>query len=213
MKTKVLYLFALTFSLTLSSCKKDPTPISTTITGKVVTFREDSLYYNGPIDVALYSSSMDWPIEKLETKTIYPPYNFEFITDYTDPIDKEFVLDVETNIPEHKWYYPSDGPWISRGGSHEIEIGVVPETTRQVRIINASQNSELIVNLYFCGKNYTYNPSYDGMERTITEQSFYHGWCSVDYQVHYTFTGTTITQVNDSIHTVPLDTVTYEIVL
>jgi len=63
-----LFLFALTFSLTLSSCKKDPTPITTTITGKVVTFREDSLYYDGPIDVALYSSSMDWPIEKLETK-------------------------------------------------------------------------------------------------------------------------------------------------
>jgi len=205
MKTKVLYLFALTFSLTLSSCKKDPTPISTTITGKVVTFREDSLYYNGPIDVALYSSSMDWPIEKLETKTIYPPYNFEFVTDYTDPIDKEFVLDVETNIPEHKWHYPSDGPWISRGGSHEVEINIMPKTAIQYELINEDpQPGDFIALNRIGGGAYTVTSPY----QIILDEGWYNG----AYPLHYNVStnGEADFRV-DTIQLSPFDTAYYTI--
>jgi len=213
MKTNALYLFASTCIILLASCKKDPAPITTTITGKVVTFGEDSLYHDGPIEIGLYTSSSQWPNDHIETKTLYPPYDYRFVTEVNDPISDNFIVQLETDVPGHDRYYMHNYDWVNKGEDGEIMVELMPETTRQVRIINASQNSELIVNLYFCGKNYTYNPSYDGMERTITDQNFYHGWCSVDYQVHYTFTGTTITQVNDSIHTVPLDTVTYEIML
>jgi len=176
-----LFLFATTCILLSSSCKREnPKPMKTTIIkGKVVTFREDSLYYDGPIDVTLRFSFGESPRDAIETKTIYPPYEYEFTTDTTDRVWEWFVVDVETRVPKHKVYYAGDGQFVEAGGNYQITTNLMPKTSIRYELINEDGASDKYISVVRIG---------GGQFQSFTTSTDYHideGWYNGEYPIRY----------------------------
>jgi len=200
-----LFLFALTFSLTLSSCKKDPTPITTTINGKVVTFREDSLYYDGPIDVTLRFAWGTFPQDRIETKTIYPPYEYNFKLDTAHRVYDELTIDIETRVPGHATYYAGDGQNAILGTTQELTTSLMPKTAIQYELINEDQQPGDFISLRRLG----------GGAHTVSNAVSYildEGWYNGEYPIKYTVGSDTGTiRFLDTLHLNPFDTLYHTI--
>ncbi len=82
--------------------------METSISGQVVTFREESLLWDEPIEVILYKSSSVVQGYIVEKKIIDPPYNFSFETEVGDEHYEHFLIGVETDVPRHASYYAGD---------------------------------------------------------------------------------------------------------
>jgi len=202
-----LFLFATTCILLLASCKRDnPKPLKTTIIkGKVVTFREDSLYYDGPIDVTLRFSFGESPRDAIETKTIYPPYEYQFTTDTTDRVWEWFVVDVETRVPKHKAYYAGDGQFVEAGGNYQITTNLMPKTAIRYELINKNpEPGDFIALNRIGGGAYTVTSPY----QIILDE----GWFNGAYPLHYNVStnGEADFRV-DTIELSPFDTTFYTI--
>jgi len=202
-----LFLFATTCILLSSSCKREnPKPMKTTIIkGKVVTFREDSLYYDGPIDVTLRFSFGESPRDAIETKTIYPPYEYEFKTDTTDRVWEWFVVDVETRVPKHKVYYAGDGQFVEAGGNYQITTNVMPKTAIRYELINENPEPGDFISLRrLSGGAYTVSNS---VSYILDE-----GWYNGEYPIKYTVGSDTGTiRFLDTLHLNPFDTLHHTI--
>ena len=208
MKTNALYLFASTCIILLASCKKDPAPITTTITGKVVTFGEDSLYHDGPIEISMYTSSSQWPNEHIETKTLYPPYDYRFVTEVNDPISDNFIVQLETDVPGHDRYYMHNYDWVNKGEDGEIMVELMPETAIRYELINEDGSSDKYISVVRIG---------GGQFQSFTTSTDYHideGWYNGEYPIRYfivdKITGNT-ESFQDTAHLQPFETANHTI--
>ncbi len=103
MRSVIILTFLAALFLASAGCKQDR---ETRIRGKVVTFREDSLLWDGDVEVSLYppGSFFDPPMER---KNIGPPYSFSFVIKGWDDDDEwfdfwgGFQVAVEKSVPGH----------------------------------------------------------------------------------------------------------------
>jgi len=200
-----LFLFALTSAILLSGCNRDnPKPQKTTIIkGKVVTFREDSLYFDGPIDVTLRFSFGESPRDAIETKTIYPPYKYEFKTDTTDRVWEWFVVDVETRVPKHKVYYAGDGQFVEAGGNYQITTNLMPKTSIRYELVNENGASDKYIAISRIGGGSVF--SFTTSTDFIMDEGWYNGMYPVRYGIVNKNTGE-VTSYTDTIFLEPFIT-------
>ena len=115
------------------SCEKTT---ETVISGKVVTFREDSLLYIGPIEVTLYKS-VGSPGDEVETKLLRPPYEFHFVSEATDFVYEGFQVGVDSYVPRHAKHYAGDADYILEGETeHNYLVNLMPRTCIAYVLIN-----------------------------------------------------------------------------
>jgi hypothetical protein len=181
MKTKALYLFALTSAILLSGCNRDnPKPSKTTvIKGKVVTFREDSLLYDGPVEVALYASTTFWPAYEIESKVIYPPYEYEFITDTIVQFESDFTVLLESDVPNHTTFNIADNEFGPRGSESVVNINLRPKTAIRYELINEDGASDKYISVVRIG---------GGQFQSHTTSVDFHldeGWYNGEYPIRY----------------------------
>jgi len=202
-----LFLFATTCILLSSSCKRDnPKPMKTTIIkGKVVTFREDSLYYDGPVEVALYASTTFWPAYEIERKTIYPPYEYEFITDTIVQFESDFTVLLESDVPNHTTFNIADNEYGPRGSESIVNIKLRPKTAIRYELINEDPQPGDFISLRRLG----------GGAYTVSNSVSYildEGWYNGEYPIKYTVGSDTGTiRFLDTLHLNPFDTLYHTI--
>ncbi len=198
--------------LASAGCKKNR---ETRIRGEVVTFREDSLLWNGEVEVSLYSDPFD---PRMERKYIGPPYRFSFVIrgwddggEYNLPV--YFRVAVETSVPGHGAGV-SDG--VLQGTDVWRVISLMPRTCVAFHLISDSLGNEI----YIEGRELPYGPG--GYPRGL---GFLHSAIPLSDTVYRCFywNGETIiryftnsdgveTTHYDTLYTSPFDTTYHKIV-
>ena len=120
----------------VKECPEHAPEATTVIHGKVVTFREDSLAWNGVLEVTLWKATSRFPNRIVDSKMIGPPYAYRFTSTVTDCLDEDFLVGVATDVPRHASYYAGDSDPVPQGTSARQTISLLPRTCIGYHLIN-----------------------------------------------------------------------------
>ncbi len=205
--------------LASAGCKKNR---ETRIRGKVVTFREDSLLWNGDVEVSLYSlGSRPFFDPPMERKHIGPPYSFSFVIKGLDDADewfdfwRGFRVAVEAPVPGHAAAVKPISAEESQGTDAWRVILLLPRTCVAFHLISESVSDGINIRagdppygpgLFPVGFGFYHaSPSNDTVYRCF----YWNGETPIRY---VTYSDGVETTHYDTLYTSPFDTTYHKIV-
>ncbi len=198
--------------LASAGCKKNG---ETRIRGKVVTFREDSLLWNGEVEVVLYPPNSLFLIDPpMERKNIGPPYSFSFVIEGREDryewfdFSWGFRVAVETAVPGHAVGLGGVSVEVPQGADVQRVISLMPRTCVAYHLITDSLGDNIIIYGPVAGLSVAHyaSPSND----TVYRCSYWNGETPIRYEV--TNSDGVETTHYDTLHTSPFDTTYHKIV-
>ncbi len=192
----------------VKECPEHAPEATTVIHGKVVTFREDSLAWDGMLEVTLWKSTSKitsgWVVD---SKLIGPPYAYRFTSTVTDCLDEDFLVGVATDVPRHSSYYQGDSDPVPQGTSAERTISLMPRTCIGYHLINEDPLPGDFISIPSIGGGAI--KRYGAVNETVYDCSYWNGETPITYLV---YSNEVDTRYYDTIYLSPFDTTYHTII-